>query len=113
MKSRMTEGATRMRPAVVVWCVAIACRPSSAGPLIAAYAARARSDRPGLEFQPAPAARPQPPSSWSEEGAGARRRAPDTSRAPAQRDAAGYGSLDVAGLLHRGFCAGLRLGERG
>src|SRR6185437_4474624 len=99
MKSRMTEGATRMRPAVVVCCVAIACRSSVSR---AAYRRLAG---------PAPASWPPTPPRGGGGGRGeeARPRCVSPGRA-ARRDRLRL--LDVAGLLHRGFRAGLGLGER-
>src|SRR5882724_5289077 len=104
MKSRMTDGETRARPAVAVCCVAI----------FAASPPRAlRVSRPSEPPILSSLISPPCPLLANEKGARdgeerpLRHRAKDARAAQKRR----LGSLDVAGLLHCGFGAGLGFRE--
>ena len=106
MKSRMTDGETRARPAVAVCCVAILVALSSrATPPVGP------SGSPTAPFSACPAPASLPPSREREGGG-------DGEDAPTRRHRVRYATraagkrfslLDVAGLLHCGFRAGLGL----
>src|SRR6202521_1981691 len=106
MKSRMTDGETRARPAVAVCCVAIVVALPS-------RCARQSPVRVADAFFLIPQLLPFPLLA-NEKGAG-REDTPSCRLARStRREVAGkrLSSLDVAALLHCGFRAGLSLGER-